>query len=315
MGNGYIVSKQAPDDGDIARINRFTRRQFTAEEVYSFTAVLCDNRVDRDMECFSIKALEVLKKLFVGKTCIFDHDRRSSNQTARIYDTEIIQDDTAVNELGEPYTMLRGKAYLPRTAKNRDVITAIDSGILKEVSISCAVKSSVCSICGKAVCVHERGRIYDGKSCFRVLHDPTDAYECSFVAVPAQQQAGVVKGYNPQSGERAGEIMEHTVSVKQPAEKNLKETTAYIKSLEEKAAWGEAYRSRLCGEILKCSILLQPELPQNIMQTAIRGLAIEELEQMEKAYRKMAGEKLPLSPQLGNLPGPVQPGHNRDFTI
>ena len=35
---------------------------------------------------------------------------------------------------------------------------------------------------------------YDGKTCHFVLSDPQDAYEWSFVAVPAQRDAGVIKG-------------------------------------------------------------------------------------------------------------------------
>ena len=73
-------------------------------------------------------------------------------------------------------------------------------GIKKEVSVSCAV-SRVCapsaamtSMTG-GLCSHVKGRTYEGKRCIARLADPTDAFEWSFVAVPAQPRAGVVKGF------------------------------------------------------------------------------------------------------------------------
>ena len=57
-------------DEDMVLINQYTRRQLSKDEVYIFSLVLCDNDVDRDYERFSVKALEGLSKLFMGKTGI-----------------------------------------------------------------------------------------------------------------------------------------------------------------------------------------------------------------------------------------------------
>ena len=54
----------------LEKINKFTRRAFTADELYVFSVILCDNEVDRDSERFSDNALETLRNLFVGKTGI-----------------------------------------------------------------------------------------------------------------------------------------------------------------------------------------------------------------------------------------------------
>ncbi len=89
---------------------------------------------------------------------------------------------------------------MPRLAKNEDLIKEIQSGIKKEVSVGCSVSRSVCSICGSDSntdsCHHKKGRKYKGKLCYRELCDPYDAYEWSFVAVPAQRNAGVTKSFN-----------------------------------------------------------------------------------------------------------------------
>lgn len=126
------------DKNELAKINSFTRRNFTEKELYTFPVTLCDNDIDRDGEAFSDAALEQMQGLFVGKTGIFDHDPKGENQSARIYDTEIITDPEKVTAFGAPYKYLRGKAYMVRTDANKSLIAEIDAGIKKEVSVSCS---------------------------------------------------------------------------------------------------------------------------------------------------------------------------------
>lgn len=181
----------------LEKLNRFTRRELSADEVYIFDVVLCDNEVDRDGECFSLNALNKLKELFVGKTGIFDHNAKSSGQTARIFDTQLVSNSKSKTSRGEDYTCLKASAYMVRTDANADLIREIDGGIKKEVSISCSAKMSRCSVCGQnrqqKSCPHLKGKEYCGKKACVILDDITDAYEWSFVAVPAQVNAGVTK--------------------------------------------------------------------------------------------------------------------------
>ncbi|MBQ1339713.1 MAG: DUF4355 domain-containing protein [Ruminococcus sp.] len=192
------------------KINTFTRRELREEELYVFPVRLCDNDIDRDGERFSDNALDTLKKLFVGKTGIFDHDASTSNQNARIFDTEIVTDNERVTKCGEPYKYLKASAYMVRTDENKNLIAEIDGGIKKEVSISCSAAKRMCSVCGcdKAVksCMHVKGKSYGGKVCHTVLDSITDAYEWSFVAVPAQINAGVTKKYNYSKEEKSMEF-------------------------------------------------------------------------------------------------------------
>ena len=84
--NGVIEKGAGKIDGDaLERINRYTRRPYKAEEVYTFSVVLCDNEVDRDYECFTRDALGKLAVLFEGKTGLLDHEHTSRCQSARIY--------------------------------------------------------------------------------------------------------------------------------------------------------------------------------------------------------------------------------------
>lgn len=287
---------------ELELINRFTRRQFLADEVYVFSAVLCDNEIDRDNEAFSPEALLKLKELFVGKTCILDHERKSLNQTARIFKTELETSEERLTSYSEKYVALKAKMYLPKTQKNEDIITAIESGILKEVSISCSVGKAVCSICGKNTCNHKLGREYAGKLCYRVLCEPKDAYECSFVAVPAQREAGVTKAYAELSPDiESPENLIKAISEKavtQLSKAQAEEISAYVGSLKEKAAWGEEYRERLEKSTLRYGVLAQPELPRDIMKSSLAALGMKELAELEQHYKKAAAKRLPIAPQL-----------------
>ena len=188
---------------DIGLINEYAVKELTPDEVFCFSLILCDNEVDRDIERFTNESLELMAELFLGKTMLFDHYWSAESQKARLYRvfTEKTKDK---NSLGENLVLLRGSAYMLREG-NEEIIKAIEGGILKEVSVGCQMEKCACSICGeslryqwetgKSICKndHIKGDTYDGKMCVGDLKDPKDAYEVSFVAVPAQKGAGVTK--------------------------------------------------------------------------------------------------------------------------
>lgn len=174
------------DDEQLALIHRQTLREVPAEDLYMFRVVGCDDQIDRDYERFPLETLEGLAPKYVGRTVIFDHDWTAKNQTARIYNAE-------VENLGD-CNRLVFYCYMLR-AGNEAIINSLEAGILREVSVSCAIKSTRCSICGQpgGKCGHQPGQVYGDALCTRELLDPADAYEVSFVAVPAQPGAGVIK--------------------------------------------------------------------------------------------------------------------------
>lgn len=196
--SSVLSLKKADAAADIELINTYSRKKLTPEEVYCFSVILCDNEVDRDYERFPTETLEKLSGLFVGKTGISDHRWEASGQVARLYRAHV-EKAAGKNRLGEPLYALMGSAYMLRTENNQPLIEAIEGGIVKEVSIACAIHSCTCSICGEKMCGalcengHRKGEEYEGRLCVGELNDPTDAYEFSFVAVPAQPGAGVTK--------------------------------------------------------------------------------------------------------------------------
>ena len=249
---GRVMEHQASAE-DMALINRLAKTALAPEQVYTFAVRLCDNEVDRDFERFDIPALTALGELFVGKSGIFDHHWSAGGQTARIYRTELCR-EAGLTAAGEPCRYLKGCAYMLRSDKNSDLIAEIEGGIKKEVSIGCSVARSVCSICGQSGCSHQRGQTYDGRLCYFTLQEPTDAYEWSFVAVPAQRKAGVIKAF----AQEEGDVSLRRLLAHSPA--GLRQ----LEALEKEADMGRAYLTGLRKELTRLAGLAETSLDMGI---------------------------------------------------
>ncbi len=157
-----LVRKMAAGEADMEKINVQALKELTPEEVFTFRIAACNDQVDRYNERFTVECLHELVKLYVGRTVIMDHVWKSCNQTARIYDAAVESKD-GVNVLILCAYMLRNEATAP-------VVSAIEGGILREVSVGCRVEKCICSICGadKSVtwCEHRPGAEYCGRSAY-----------------------------------------------------------------------------------------------------------------------------------------------------
>lgn len=184
-----VAASAAPvSDADMAAINAQALSTLSPDDVFVFRCAMCNDQPDRDFERFPVETLEGLAKMFVGKPVISDHAWSASRQVARIYRTELSTHD-------DGSTHLIGHCYMPRNDTTKDMIAAISGGIMREMSVGCAIGRTTCSICGADAmeCQHIKGAQYAGGTCIYELRDPLDAYELSFVAVPAQPAAGVTK--------------------------------------------------------------------------------------------------------------------------
>lgn len=262
-----------PGQEELEAINRLAKTPLAAEQVYTFTLRLCDNEVDRDFERFDDAALEALGELFLGKSGIFDHQWSAQGQTARIYRTEVVREPSITTAAGDEYRWLKGWAYLLRTKKNADLIAEIEGGIKKEVSVGCSVRRTVCSICGaEGGCQHVKGQIYGGKLCFSELREPTDAYEWSFVAVPAQRGAGVLKRFGQETDQLA--------------------------LLRREAVLGRKYLKELRREVVRLAMLADDHLDGGVFAKAAERMEEPELLAMKSAFGAQAAKRFPAAPQL-----------------
>ena len=302
MTQGIILKSVATNE-DLAKIQQFSRRELLPEEIYVFNVDLCNNDVDRDYEKFSVETLKQMAELFVGKTGIFDHSMKSADQTARIFDAFVEKVNGKKTADGEDFYSLKAKAYMLNNEQNRSLIDSIDAGIKKEVSVSCSVDKAYCSICHtdrkRAACEHRKGRMYGDRLCFNILTDATDAYEFSFVAVPAQREAGVTKSF---SVKEEAEMQDIVKMISQGDEITLSksqtnELYSYIEGLKQEAELGEAYKKKLIKQVVDLFKSAFPKMDEALFVSVASVMTSKELLGFCDGMKKSLNESK-IKPQL-----------------
>ena len=290
LGDVMDVKKEANAVGvgvaaaaQMEKINALAKGTLTEEQVYVFSVKLCDDQVDRDFERFDAAALPQLARLFVGKSGIVDHKWSAEGQLARIFDTEVLSE--------EGVSFIKAWAYIRRGGAGDEWIADIEAGIKKEVSVGCAMGRSVCSVCGGeyGTCGHCKGEYYDGELCCAILREPVDAYEFSFVAVPAQREAGVLKG------------MGRRCTLKELADEFGAQEE--YRGLFKQAQLGRAYQRQLSDEVVRLGLMLGLKIAEPTLRGAVEKLAGNELVELRDALREQAAEKYPIQLQLGSVRG------------
>lgn len=263
-------------------INAQARGKLTEDQVYVFSLRLCDDQVDRDFERFDTQALPELAKLFVGKTGIVDHKWSSDSQVARIFAAEVVKED------GVSY--IKAWAYIRRGGASEEVIADIEAGIKKEVSVGCAMGRAVCSVCGSEYgsCGHIKGEYYDGMLCCAILREPMDAYEFSFVAVPAQPNAGVLKGKG---------YGKH--SLKELAEEFG--IQGEYRALYKDAQLGRQYARQIRDDVVRLCLALELGADEPTLRAIVEKAGAEDLLKLQSALDNRLAESMPMTTQLGSF--------------
>ncbi len=274
-----VASTGAATAAQMDAINAQAHGTLTPDQVYVFSLRLCDDQVDRDFEKFDTQALPGLAKLFIGKTGIVDHRWSSDSQVARIFQTQVVRDNGI--------SFIKAWAYIRRGGSNDEVIADIEAGIKKEVSVGCAMASAVCSVCGKPYgsCGHQKGESYDGLLCCAILKEPVDAYEFSFVAVPAQPMAGVIKG---RSGGKKLQALAEEFGAQ-----------AEYKALEQQAKLGREYEKQLQNDVVRLCLGLDLGIAEPVLRALTQRAGGETLLAMQKALQEKLSQQLPMQTQLG----------------
>ncbi len=276
-----------PTAVQLEAINAQAKAQLNAEQVYVFSLRLCDDQTDRDHERFDTGALGALAKLFIGKTGVVDHKWSAEKQIARIFETQVVKED------GISY--IKAWAYIRRGGSNDEIIADIEAGIKKEVSVGCAMGMAVCSICGSeyGTCGHMKGETYDGQVCCAILKEPMDAYEFSFVAVPAQTAAGVLK----------------TLGGRKACLKELAEefgAQAEYRALYKQAELGRRYEKELQDSVVRLGLSLELGVPEPVLRSVAKTAAAEDLLALKTAWEEKLNEMLPVTTQLSGRTGREQ---------
>lgn len=307
------ITEHIPSENDIELINKYAVSPLRGEDVFVFNVVLCDNEIDRDYERFDEGALAKIAELFVGKSGIFDHSMKGKDQVARIFKTELCSDGSQ-NSLGEQYLFVKAGAYMTKTQENAALINDIRAGIKKEVSVNCGIEGVFCSVCGEnmrnAKCEHIKGTTYGSKMCFGIMKNPADAYEWSFVAVPAQPRAGVVKSFKKAEKETNMEsILKSLKETKGSVTLKASEAEALVKAFEAlktQAEEGKLYREELEKRTVKLCLAALDGANAEDFGKICKKLTTEELRSLETAFAKEASKKMPVGIQL-------KPSEKTDF--
>ena len=272
------VNSGTPTAVQLEAINAQAKARLTAEQVYVFSLRLCDDQVDRDYERFDTGALGTLAKLFIGKTGVVDHKWSADKQIARIFETQVVK------EGGISY--IKAWAYI-RRGGNDEIIADIEAGIKKEVSVGCAMGMAVCSVCGSeyGTCGHLKGESYDGEVCCAILKEPMDAYEFSFVAVPAQREAGVLKALG-RSNRCLKELAEESG------------VQAEYRALYRQAQLGQRYEKELQDSVVRLGLSLELGVSEPVLRSLVKTAAAEDLLALKEALEARLNEMLPPVTQL-----------------
>ena len=273
-----IVGGGTPAAVQLEAINALAKARLNPEQVYVFSVRLCDDRVDRDHERFDTEALPELARLFIGRTGIVDHQWSTEKQVARIFETQVVK------EAGVSY--IKAWAYIRRGGANEELIADIEAGIKKEVSVGCAMGRAVCSVCGSeyGTCGHRKGEVYEGHTCCAVLQEPVDAYEFSFVAVPAQREAGVLKGFG--GGKGLKELAEEFGA------------QAEYRQLVKQAQLGIRYEKQLRDDVVRLGLTLDLGVTEPVLRSLTGAAAAEDLLALKEALEGRVNEMLPVTCQL-----------------
>lgn len=167
---------------------------------------------------------------------------------------------------------------------------------------------SICSICGcdkrSGHCEHIAGREYKGRSAYTILSDVKDAYEFSFVAVPAQREAGVTKAFKTVKGDTdmksiIKSLQECTGGITL-SKAQVNELLNHMDTLDEEAALGREYKKGLIKEVVGLCAKAMPDMDLNTFSGVAQVMTTKELLSFKKAFTKTKncdGVTLQLKPQ------------------
>ena len=221
QGHPDMFSTPSPTDFELIK-NFLKSEDIKPEDLFVYPVRLCDNCKDRDGEMFSDTALESVSRLAVGVVGIKNHDWVSENAHSRIYKAEIEEIDGIKSVIGYAYTMV--------TDSTQEFINNIKSGLLQEISIGFSAKNYV---------------EVDG---IRIIEDVEEVFEWSFVAVPAQPKAGVVKNMSKEVAS-----MELEARLKE-LEQEIETKSLKLKELEDSVAEKDAKITELQTAIVEATI-------------------------------------------------------------
>lgn len=182
----------------LAKINKFSLRELTAEEVFARKYLMAHNAVDRDNERFPEKLLDDFARTLPGKSLLDGHNRASlpiglffdantEDLTPQQF-TTLTGEQARLPEGINKVKILWGWVYMLKADFNESMTANIDAGIYRHASIGFKA-SDILPIKGE----------YDNILFWEYV-PPGEALEGSIVWLGAQPGATAQKRYNTEKG-------------------------------------------------------------------------------------------------------------------
>ena len=127
-----------------------------------------------------------------------------------------------------------------------------------------------------------------------------DAYEFSFVAVPAQRDAGVTKAFRIKGDFSMTDILKTIKSCDGEvllSKSQANSLASYIDNLEQEAKLGEEYKKSLVKEVTKLCAISFPEMDTKVFNGVAEVMTTNELKSFRDGFNKMASKNIP-KPQI-----------------
>lgn len=230
-----IEKLRNPTIEEYNEIKKYFNGEIALDDILVYKVRLCNNLVDRDLDCFTHNALENIAEKMVGVIGIKDHFDTVENTHSRLFKCYVVKDENRTNEFDELLEFVVGEAYTIVNGSNNEFIDGLSAGLIKEVSIGFREGITYCSICGKDLssCGHKVGDVYEGERCIRRIDSVNDVYEWSFVPIPAQLECGVVKRFQHKKEVKGKMKGIKALILKGAANLPSKEASQVIESLED----------------------------------------------------------------------------------
>ena len=245
-------NRRTPNKVELEKINLYTRHRLSANNVWSFDILLCNNAVDRDGERFTLETLTQMLNKVVG---VSGHFSEAPYFSMRIYQAWIQHERGELVAENEPLASLWVKAYVERIPKNEELIAKLMDSV--EVSISCSVRTVECSICSKPFnhCCHKKGKLYENVPCHHRLIGFDEFYEFLLIKKQPHWQSYLVESavtINEQMGlsrQRAFSCIGKRILLDKSLPYDLAKIENEFKS--RCAAWNEALEYLFTGNIVR----------------------------------------------------------------
>jgi hypothetical protein len=186
-----------PTAKQVEKVNQFTLRTYSAEELYVRQQLLCNDQYDRHHEKFDEGYLKRISQTIIGKSVLMGHDKHAAG-VARYFDSKVLTED-------DGWKWCAPWFYMPISEGNKLERDNIDSGVWSYVSVGVRPdwRGLVCDLCGEQYyygkCEHYQGDEYDGKVCTCTFTtsksdmQKVEAVEGSIVYLGAQYNAAIKK--------------------------------------------------------------------------------------------------------------------------